>query len=401
MNKNFTLSALGCMLAICALPISMQGAVESPVNSVMSNESALNLPENFQKVLTSDNSIELSAEEAFEDVEFISMPEGVEITAYEFIRDASGYLVNIAIDGSYLYIEGLCPYFPEGVIRADYNSSTGVASIPQDQYVGIYMDTYLVMTKVILDDPELYLVLAPENMTYNLNVDLENKTISSAYYEGFATQPYLCFNASPDQLFYIYFMREFTMKEFPGYAGTPANPYNLDFDDYYFDDYGFYTFYFDLTTLSTEGNLLDSDCLYYRLFADGELLEFEYDPINDEYYGLEGIVSLIPYDFDNGNDIYSYGNTREFGIYSDSFEEIGVQMVYIYDDITTYSDTVILNIYTGEVTTGVDATSIGEIVKTEYYDIQGRKVLNPNNGIFIKRMIMADGQVITRKISLR
>jgi hypothetical protein len=37
-------------------------------------------------------------------------------------------------------------------------------------------------------------------------------------------------------------------------------------------------------------------------------------------------------------------------------------------------------------------------VATDYFDLQGRKVANPSNGLYIKRTVMSDGTVKAKKI---
>ena len=336
------------------------------------------------------------------DIEFYSMPEGVEATTYTLINETYGYPVNVAIDGDYVYFQGLCEYFGNtAVVRADYDATTGIASIPQDQNVGIYGGTYLITTKVVLDDLEEELVLAPETMTYDLVVDLANKKITSKYYEGFQTQPYLCFNAASDRVYYLDLLRNIVMQIQDSYAGTPQNPYDLFIDDYYYDYYGFVDFYFSTSEVSTTGDLLLAEDLYYEIYVDGDLMEFEYDPDLDAYYGIEGVVTEIPYTLNNGWDIYASGQTRDVGLYFEGYDTLGVRMIYKYEGNTTYSAIVTLDVNSGEITTGVKGINGQNVVKAEYFDLQGRRISNPDNGIFVQRNTMSDGTIVTRKVVKR
>ena len=335
------------------------------------------------------------------DVEFYSMPDNVQAEQYQLIADNYGYPVEVAIDGDYMYFKGLCDYFPNAVIRGDYNASTGIVSIPQDQAIDIYGGMYLIITKVIFPDPAEQLVLGPETMTYDLKVDLENNKISSVYYDDMTYQPLLCFNAAYDRVYYLSYMGGFDLTLLTGYAGTPKNPYDLEFDDYYLDYYGYYSFYISVPNVTVEDNLMDTSCLYYQIFMDGDIMDFEWDPETDEYYGVPGVMTLVPYSFTNGNDFYTSGQTREIGIYSEGYDTLGAQMVYIYDGKITYSEIVTLNINNGQITTGVNAIDSQNVISTEYFDLQGRRISNPDNGIFVKRITLNDGSVVTRKVARR
>ena len=337
------------------------------------------------------------------EIDLYSMPEGVATETYLAIKDGLGYPVEVAVDGDYLYFKGLCQELPDGVVRADYDAATGIASIPQDQNVGI-AGSYLIITKVIFDDLVSEFVLGPETMTYDLVVDLENKVIESKYYEGFDSQPYLCFNAAPDRVFYLEYMRDIIMQVQSSYAGTPTDAYNLYTDDIYFPYTGFIYFYFDATEVSTERKLLDVDHLYYQVFIDDELMEFEYDPENEPlpaYDGLNEPTTQIPYTLSNGWDIVASGITHNIALYFEGFDTLGIRMVYHYQGVTTYSNVVTLNINTGQITTGVNNIDSQDIINIEYYDLQGRRISNPDNGIFVKRMTLNDGTVITRKVARR
>lgn len=120
------------------------------------------------------------------------------------------------------------------------------------------------------------------------------------------------------------------------------------------------------------------------------------------YTGLEGIVTDIPYTFRNGNDLYHYGSStkREVGIYIEGMETLGVQSVYKYDGTTTYSDTLTLNIETGQTeVAGIDSViDWKNVVNTEYFSLDGRKYDKPVKGLQLVRMTMTDGQTVTRKL---
>ncbi len=182
-------------------------------------------------------------------------------------------------------------------------------------------------------------------------------------------------------------------------AGTPANPDNLNYSDRYFSYYGYYSFRFDIPVITENEVVLDTNCLYYRIFVDGDLIE-----LTNEDYALGQYTSLIdvPFSFDNGGDIYAWGrNNREVGIYTDGVTTVGVQSVYKYDGLTTVSDVVTLNVRTGEISTTVGVDSVSDernnVIKTEYFDINGMPITHPVKGIYIERQLLDNGEIKTVK----
>lgn len=325
--------------------------------------------------------------------DFNTLPEGVKTEPYAFITGDSGYFVNIGFDDEYMYIVGLSTDMPDGVVKAKLNGNT--ASIEQNQCLGILMNTFFVYTKCLLDDEVETLVLADPEMTYDLNIDFEGKSIT-------AVNPdiYFCLNAAKDRIYYvgIYQNMNFFVQE--SMAGTPRTPYDIDF----IDNGGItYFFQFYLSSLSTEGNLLDFDNLYYRIFIDGEVYGFESNPEDYEYLCIpEGEVwSEIPCSFYDYDDFYFYGSMYLITLYFEGYETVGVQLVYKNEGVVTYSDIASFNVETGEIEVGVKGAQAEKALSTTYFDLNGRRVNAPANGIFVKKQTLEDGSIRTSKVIVK
>lgn len=63
------------------------------------------------------------------------------------------------------------------------------------------------------------------------------------------------------------------------------------------------------------------------------------------------------------------------------------------------SQTVTVNYVYDPSGTGIDGVQADKAVKTEYFDITGKRIENPANGLFIKKTTNADGTVVTRKMA--
>ncbi|MCH5224725.1 MAG: hypothetical protein J1D77_01955 [Muribaculaceae bacterium] len=327
------------------------------------------------------------------DLDINSIPEGVEMTQYSFISGTTGYPVYVGMDDANIYIKGLSEYAPDGVVVAELDGNK--ATINQGQVLGAYYGFWLFSACVSYDG--ISLDYAPAAATYQLDVDIENNVITGA------EQDYLfAITADPafeDTNYLLYVFEGFKIFKQTDYSGTPSNPSGLLIDDEYFEYYGFTYFIFDYSNIGTNGNLLETDNLYYRIYVDDELYEFEPEPEDYIYDGLDEPTTLIPVNLNNGFDIVWGSSTeRAIGLYIDGYTTLGVQEVYIYNDVETVSDIVTLNVETGDETTGIEGIISGNEVNAVYYNLNGVKVANPENGIFIKRATLSDGKVVTKKV---
>ena len=372
------------------------------------------------------------------------MPADAEIEEYAFIRGDYGYKVNVAFDNGVVYFQGLSEQMPDGVLIGYVQENTEsikvpegftnpwvgealpgdgkLIRIPQNQFVGIYASTYFIYSKVAFDnvnyaseeDPSI--VLGPDSYDYYLYFNPETKTFSTVVVPP--TDPsepqintYLLLNASLDTVYYLEaYGSDFKLQYQDDFAGVPMNPNNLEFGSPFLEDYGYNSFFFNIPVISTEGRMLNAENVYYRVYIDDEPLVFEETEgpnlLNEEtilYYGVTEPTDILPIWFENGWDIYKWDATFiEIGIYVEGIETLGVQTVYINDEVTTESEIVTIDAETNEIvsngSTGIDSIS-GDVISTEYFNLNGQRINNPENGIFVKRSVLSDGTVIVKKVA--
>lgn len=332
------------------------------------------------------------------DGEFMTVPENVSLEEYYLNDGYYAYPVQVGVDGDALYIKGLSEASPNSVIKAVADGNKGY--IPQNELLGTIMG-YFIWTKMMVPDPVLGWALVSPDETYRLEIDMEQKVIKSAD----PTQ-ILIYNCEYDRVFYLDGFTDFALMVPDSFAGTPQNPFGISWDGEEFREYyGINGFHFNISNVSKEGSVLESTGLYYSIYIDGDILEFEeIENFNGIMYpGVKGIVTRMPFDFSNGYDIDTESATGKFvGIYPDGVTTIGVQAIYEYEGRTTYSDIVTLNVDTGEFTDGSKVAPIKteEVVSTVYYDLSGRKVANPSKGIYIMLQTLSDGTVRTGKTAI-
>lgn len=362
--------------------------------------------------------------------ELNKLPEGLQTSEYAFIEGSAGHLVEVGIDDETgrIYIKGLSEQLPEAVIYGDiqkYDPEWGelagdgrLIAVPQYQFVGFYFNESFVITKCFYLNPDFdyedensrEFIPAPDSFVFYMQIDPETGTITPL-----DMNLYLSLNVSFDHMSNVDLYKDFVIQKQENYSGTPANPFDLVYEDETVDIFGYYRFYFTIPTLSTAGSLLSVDDIYYKIFVDGMPFTFEqevlYDLLGYEVIAYEGVVEpteILPMTFGNNWDIYHQGfNDLEVDFYMEGITTLGVQTVYLYDG-ETVSDIVTLDIETGEITVtpfapeaGIDAISDAFEVETVYYDLTGRKVAEPANGLFIKRSILSDGSAKVSKVMIR
>ena len=343
------------------------------------------------KTWTGDGDIFQTYEEF--NYELVTLPEGAEFRYYSYVNSSdNGVLVNIARVGDELYFKGLSAYAPEAVFKADIvDTGNGLqARVPQNQFVGKSQDGYYnLLTKTETSDrfgnydlaapdvPAIFDITADENGNFvQLTSDNKSNILLLNYADDFL-DPY---------------------DEFPGITlryqetldGEPLPP-----EGAYFEDHsqwlGAFWLFFYLDMFTEEGNILDVNELYYRIYVNGEPFEFvQHDGLNlrdnfvTMYLGVNPATTLIPYTFYNGNDLfYDEFHLYYVGFYDvTGFETIGVQTVYTYGGVEKCSE--IRTIDVRQVVGGVDEIAPDSDGAPIYYDLQGRRVAHPSGGLYIR-----------------
>ena len=331
---------------------------------------------------------------------FVELPADYEVSESFWYVDAGdyGYGVNWAQGYDEVYLQGLWSGMPDAWIKGtvEYNDdTTATISIAQDQLIGIYGGTYYIFTKCAklefdeageLDSAELM----PADYQYQLIWDFEENTLVSKDQDVS-----FVFNAAKDRFYYATYFTELKLIHQDDFEGTPVNPYDLKYSADNFDYYGCYEFYFTVPAVSTEGYFLDTDCLSYVIYVDGE--EWEFEP-GEEYAVPESMVE-IPWDM-TCYGIWNVGvATREVDFYVEGVSTIGVQSVYNYNGEETRSEIVTIDVDDPTAVSNVNADK--KVASVKFYDVAGREVTNSAAGVVIKRVVYEDGSVASFKKVVR
>lgn len=345
----------------------------------------------------------------------VVLPENLPMQTMSYINEENmGVIVSVYEAEDALYLKGLSAYLPDAVIKASKVNGGKQISVAPDQFIGIEQDVYYVVTSTVKKNAkgEIEKVEDGSPVYFNLERDSETGKILSISSSG--SGHFLALNDDP---FYFYpvdiFMNlNLTLQE--SFAGTPCTPQNAYYEEYA-SLMGANFIFFELSSFADNGDIIDIDNLYYAIFINGEIIEFEeengFNLLGEEltmYAGIKRPTTLVPYTFSNSVDLYEdSGGTFVVGLYAEGIDTVGVEAVYKWDGTTTYSQLVTIDAVTGQETLGdpietkVETINTAEILSVEYYDLKGMKITNPSKGLYVKKYHLSDGTSRTTKVLVR
>ena len=213
----------------------------------------------------------------------------------------AGGMVKVAMMDNDVYIQGFSSLVPEGIMKGTMNGDKVV--FPSDQYIGIGNSLFLNMAGI---DADYYML---DNLEFDYDAATRTMTASDilAVIAGESIQEMF---ATP------------VIAPYFDHAATPANPEIIEFVDY--GELGGYNYgSFNVPTLDTEGNFINPNDLYYRIYFDDDEL-FTFGP--DEYPNVTEFMTDVPYNYTEGYDFGVGGATVYF--YETGFQRVGIQSVF-------------------------------------------------------------------------
>lgn len=199
-------------------------------------------------------------------------------------------------------------------------------------------------------------------------------------------------NGSARQVYYIDYYLNPVISPYKVEPAVPGNPSGVFFEEYE----GMSMLEFAMSVVSVDGKVLDPAHYFYSIYLDDELMEF----YPDEYPFLDSVVTEIPVDLYDDEDytISEFMGIHMVTIFSEGYDKVGVQAVYTIDGVTNRSDIVYSD---GTIVSGVEAVKPEGTKSVEYYDLTGRRVARPVDGIFVKRSVSENGSVKVEKIAVK
>lgn len=296
--------------------------------------------------------------------------------------------VKIGFDGNDIYIQGISEYAPNGWAKATKNSA-GQYVIPANQYMA-FVDL-LGLGQLIRH----YYIAAIDRQNNLLEVvlDFDAKNIV------FTTDQTIVINGSKTGLQPYNFYRDMKFQIMVESEATPSAPkFTFNSGTSYSGLSTEYTAEIFVPLLDTEGNPMLAEKLSFQFLRekDGVTEPVVFKAAN--YRNLKNDAVELPYGFTDGYDFSSHT------IYFDPMGEeelktwtkLGMQSIYRGLDIEHKSEITWVDL------TKFWATSISHIdatpVADRYYDLQGRCVPASTKGLLLRRTILSDGTVVTKKM---
>jgi hypothetical protein len=304
--------------------------------------------------------------------DIVTPPAGAEQMLYNFqghdtyINQDKTFEVFVVLDNNDVYIKGLSEYLTDAWVKGTI--ADGVATFPA-AYMGIFEfwgDAY---------------ELNFDGAVFTVNDDASVLTAPDGY------------TTSVEGEILDEFINVTLTKALPEIA-TPATPTITDFTE---DDYGHYVL-MNIPAKDVDGNDIFAALLSYQLLIDRNGEQSVYEFTTDNYEFLEENMTVVPYNFTDYYDIDVAG--KQVYIYGDDMDQwsaIGVKSIYTVGDKSR--ETRESEIFWYQLTpTAINGISANNVVETNYYDLQGRKVDANATGLLIKQMRMQDGSVKAVKV---
>lgn len=315
------------------------------------------------------------------DKKLVELPAGVVAENWTMTRDGNSYPVEVAVADKTVYVKGMSERIPEAWVEGTLEN--GKVTFESGQYIGVDgVLGYLMLMYGVA--PNSKTIEPAFVMEYDETIGIMTAENSVLFCAGEVFKDMVAFQPYNN----VMIVRNREVTDF-----TPAAPQITDVQIYpEFPNQGWDCVDVNLSIVNLEGQLLDTNNLYYRILLDGE----PYILSPDDFEGLEGPTEWIPYDFEC-YDLEQIGGTgRSVSIYISGPSVYSVQEKYVDGDTEYLSETVSWTV-SGVSLPGVSAEKVGEI----YTDLAGRRVANPQGGIYIRTTVYSDGSTQSSKISLK
>lgn len=304
--------------------------------------------------------------------DIVTPPAGAEQMLYNFqghdtyVDKDKAFEVFVVIDNNDVYVKGLSEYLTDGWVKGTIVD--GVATFPA-AYMGIFEfwgDAYELnfdgATFTVNDDASV--LTAPDGYTTSVEGEILDEFINVTLTKAVAE------------------------------IATPATPTITEFTE---DDYGHYV-KMTIPAKDVDGNDIFAALLSYQLLVDRNGEQSVYEFTTDNYEFIEENMTVVPYNFTDYYDIDVAG--KQVYIYGDDIDEwsaIGVKSIYTVGDKSR--ETRESEIFWYQLKpTAISEVNTNNVVETNYYDLQGRKVDANATGLLIKQMRMQDGTTRAVKV---
>lgn len=283
-----------------------------------------------------------------------------------YVDKDKAFEVFVVIDNNDVYVKGLSEYLTDGWVKGTI--ADGVATFPA-AYMGIFEfwgDAYELNFDgaVFTVNDDASVLTAPDGYTTSVEGEVLDEFINVTLTKAVAE------------------------------IATPATPTITEFTE---DDYGHYV-KMTIPAKDVDGNDIFAALLSYQLLIDRNGEQSVYEFTTDNYEFIEENMTVVPYNFTDYYDIDVAG--KQVYIYGDDIDQwtaIGVKSIYTVGGKSRETRESEIFWYPLK-PTAISEVNTNNVVETNYYDMQGRKVDANATGLLIMQMRMQDGTTKAAKL---
>lgn len=325
----------------------------------------------------------------------VVVPASAKVENWALIQNGNGRMIDVAIDGENVYIADLAyPNIEKGWIKGTILEN-GTVEFKSEQYLGEYVEG---MAYIFFNGGAIEEVYYPEwdfwgtgtvfKEAVYMNYDPEKKSLTSIEDNLF----YICNGNNWESPAYYTYYENFEVTYQPEEISyVPANPTFLAAYPFIPENGYAGSVSILIPCLNEDGYLLNADNMYFNIYVDGDLFEFT----TVDYPSLTEDMVDVPWWFFDYGVVAGYGAQFSVYFYITDIESYGVQSFYKDGDKVYASELITYEVPV----TGIANIAQNEVKSVVYYDLQGRKVMNPERGgIFLKETVLTDGNRIVTKI---
>ncbi len=316
---------------------------------------------------------------------------------YTIGEETATRIVNVGFFGNNVYVQGIWEYLPEAWIKGTISGN--IITFDAAQFLGAYSQNY----------PKVYFMPFAYGSDNTPALTSQMVCQYDATAKTFSTTDYVAFTISKTSLSALDYFQAPSFTPFVEVAATPAQPTFGDVMTWSpWDDTAATPsagFYFYIPDTDAEGNILNTDKLYYQLFSEinGTVAPIVLDKT---LYNFSEDLSVIPYSFSDNDYIgdmsaYAalYGVNRAIVLLSDAaktYNKIGVRSIYTGGGETKQSEIAWFDI--DAAMAGIETISGLTVTKVRTTDLSGRAVPASAKGLVIKTVTYNNGMTRTFKV---
>ncbi len=310
---------------------------------------------------------------------------------YDIYGMPQAAVVYVKNDGGTIYIGHLPDAAENAYIKGSIKD--GKAIFPSKQYVGASttkdynMYFFGANVEEVWDDElEDFVEVATMADSFEFMYDAESGVLSSG--DVFMINPGKRFTSEQTSIF-----SEPAMEAWEEVPAIPADPEIIDHLRATEESYNWGWISANIPITDVNGIIMNPNKLFYTIYLDDEV----YTLTADNYPTFTEPSTEIPYLHDSYADgIFAVGQEHSFMFQFDNYDRMGVQSIYYGGDEVHKSNIV----YT--ISASVESLDAEKTIENVVYtDLIGRRIVNPEKGIYIKTTIYSDGSFKTSKVSIR